>query len=46
MSVAFSNHRVTHLWDQDARDDFGTIRKHRVMFYERGKVPIKSKIVW
>jgi hypothetical protein len=37
MFVAFSNHRVTHLRDHDARDDFGIIRKHRVIFYKRGK---------
>jgi hypothetical protein len=36
---------VTHLRDHDARDDFGIIRKHRVMLYERGKVPIKFEIV-
>jgi hypothetical protein len=46
MCVAFSNRRITHLRDHDARDDFGTIWKHRVMFYERErKVPTKSKIV-
>jgi hypothetical protein len=45
MSVAFSNHRVTHLRDHDARDDFGIIWKHHVIFYERGKVPTKSEIV-
>jgi hypothetical protein len=27
----------THVRDNDARDDFGIIQKHRVMFYERGK---------
>jgi hypothetical protein len=37
MFVTFSNRRVTHLRDHDARDDFGTIRKHHVMFYERGE---------
>jgi hypothetical protein len=26
MSVVLSNHRVTHLRDLDARDDFGNIR--------------------
>jgi hypothetical protein len=36
MSVAFSNRRVTHLRDLDARDGFCNIRKHRVMIYERG----------
>jgi hypothetical protein len=38
MFDAFSNRRVTHLRDHDARDDFGIIQKHRVMFYERGKI--------
>jgi hypothetical protein len=31
MSIVFSNRRVTHLRDLDARDGFGNIRKHRVM---------------
>jgi hypothetical protein len=38
MYVAFLNHRVTHLRDHDARDDFGIIRKQCVMIYERGKI--------
>jgi hypothetical protein len=45
MSIAFSNRRVTHLRDHNARDDFGIIWKHCVMLYERGKVQIKSEIV-
>jgi hypothetical protein len=45
MSVAFSNHRVTHLRDLDARDGFGIIRKQCVMFMREGKVPTKSEIV-
>jgi hypothetical protein len=45
MYVAFSNRRVTHLRDLDARDGFGIIRKQCVMFMREGKVPTKSKIV-
>jgi hypothetical protein len=45
MSVAFSYRRVTHLRDHDARDNFGIIRKHHVILYEREKVPTKSEIV-
>jgi hypothetical protein len=36
MSVVFSNRRVTHLRDLNARDGFGNIRKHYVMLYEIG----------
>jgi hypothetical protein len=45
LSVMFSNGRVTHLRDLDARDGFVIIRKQRVMFMREGKVPTKSKIV-
>jgi hypothetical protein len=45
MSVAFSNYRVTHLRDLDARDGFGIIQKQCVMFMREIKVPTKSKIL-
>jgi hypothetical protein len=43
MPVMFSNRRVTHLRDLDARDGFCNIQKHCMMIYERGRVPTKVR---